>query len=307
MFFYFYTMFFYLKSIIFACKSICRIFMKKELPKLDISENFTIGNGINEGILNLYSDYPCHLKAEIFVLCMNGELDATVNMTRYRIKKYDFVALLPESIIQLHRVKSNVELYFMAFSSEFISSVSLATNLLEFMYQMKCSPVFHLPEPYAKLYEDFYRLLIRTYELNPQQNPEILKYILLSILHRLKEVYQSMNGLEQQQTINRNEAIRKEFTHLAIQYYARERTIGFYAQQIGITPTHLSNTIKQTTGKTVIDIISQMVIIDAKAQLKSTTRPIKEISESLHFANVSFFGKFFKRHTGMSPQAYRNA
>ena len=46
--------------------------------------------------------------------------------------------------------------------------------------------------------------------------------------------------------------------------------------------------------------------MDAKSQLKSTNRSVQEISDSLNFANMSFFGKYFKRYTGMSPLEYRN-
>lgn len=76
---------------------------------------------------------------------------------------------------------------------------------------------------------------------------------------------------------------------------------------MGITPAHLSNTVKNMTGKTVMDFISEVVIVDAKAQLKSTNLPIREIAYSLNFPNVSFFGKYFKRLTGMTPQQYRNS
>ena len=61
------------------------------------------------------------------------------------------------------------------------------------------------------------------------------------------------------------------------------------------------------TGKTVSEIIASIVIMDAKAQLKSTNQTIQEISYSLNFPNVSFFGKYFKRHVGMSPKEYRNS
>ena len=70
---------------------------------------------------------------------------------------------------------------------------------------------------------------------------------------------------------------------------------------------HLSSIIKQTTGKTCIEIITSMVIMDAKAQLKSTNLSIHDIAYTLHFTNMSFFGKYFKRYVGMSPQEYRNS
>ena len=65
--------------------------------------------------------------------------------------------------------------------------------------------------------------------------------------------------------------------------------------------------VKQKTGRSVSDIIADMVIMDAKSQLKSTDLTIQEIAYSLNFPNVSFFGKYFKRYVGISPQKFRNS
>ena len=73
-----------------------------------------------------------------------------------------------------------------------------------------------------------------------------------------------------------------------------------------LSPQHLSTTIKKITGKTLTDIISSFIINDAKAKLKSTEMTIQEIAYSLNFPDISFFGKYFKRYTGMSPKQYRN-
>ena len=48
-----------------------------------------------------------------------------------------------------------------------------------------------------------------------------------------------------------------------------------------------------------------LVILEAKAMLKSSEQSIQEIADELHFANQSFFGKYFKHHTGFSPKEYR--
>ncbi|MDD6210460.1 MAG: AraC family transcriptional regulator [Bacteroidales bacterium] len=281
--------------------------MEKTLPKIDIPVNFAIGTGINESILNLYKKYPCRLNAEIFVLCMGGTIKATINLTEYTVKTNDFVILTPGSIIQLHEITGELKIYFMVFSSKFINTIGIAKSLLDFMYLMKCNPVLSLPVQMSSIYQEYFDLLIRTNEMRPTQNPEIQKCILLSILYRLKELYQSQNTFPNTSVSNRNEEICNKFARLVIQHYAQERNISFYAKKIGITPTHLSNTVKQTLGKTVISIISEMVITDAKAQLKSTNLPINQIAESLNFPNVSFFGKYFKRYVGMGPQAYRNS
>lgn len=102
--------------------------MEKTLPKIDIPENFVIGTGITENILNLYRNYPCRLKAEIFVLCMGGKIDATINLSQHTVKKYDFITLFPGTIIQLHQAEGDLKLYFMVFSSKFIESTNIVQS-----------------------------------------------------------------------------------------------------------------------------------------------------------------------------------
>ncbi|WP_322932772.1 helix-turn-helix domain-containing protein [Bacteroides sp. CG01] len=283
--------------------------MEKILPKIDITEDFVIGNNadIDNSILSLYTQYPCRLKAEIFVLCMGGSLEATINLTDYTIRENDFITLSPGSIIQINKIEGKLKLYFMVFSSKFIEGISKTKSIIDLIYITKNHPILSLPKEFACIYEEFFTLMMKIYykEHSPY-NPEILKCMLLSILYRLSDMYHE-RPIRSETALSRSEEICKTFSHLVIQHYTTERNILYYAKQMNITPTHLSNTVKHVTGKTVMDIISEVVIVDAKAQLKSTNIPIHEISDSLNFPNVSFFGKYFKRLTGMSPQQYRNS
>lgn len=283
--------------------------MKKELPQIDITEDFVIGSNadIDLGILNLYTQYPCRLKAEIFVLCMDGSIDASINLSEYIIKKNDFVTLSPGSIIQINRIEGNLKLYFMVFSSEFINGLNKNKSIIDLIYITKNHPVLSLPEEFASIYEEFFLLMMKVYyKKHSPYNPEILKCMLLSILYRLSDMYHDQPARKETFS-SRSEEICKTFGHLVIQHYTQERNVSYYAKKMGITPAHLSNTVKNMTGKTVMDFISEVVIVDAKAQLKSTNLPIREIAYSLNFPNVSFFGKYFKRLTGMTPQQYRNS
>ena len=91
-----------------------------------------------------------------------------------------------------------------------------------------------------------------------------------------------------------------------MQNYNHTRNVAWYAKKLKISNIHLCTTVKKVTGNTCAEIIAHMVIMDAKSQLKSTHLSIQEISNSLNFANTSFFGKYFKRYVGMSPLTYRN-
>ena len=82
--------------------------------------------------------------------------------------------------------------------------------------------------------------------------------------------------------------------------------LDFYAQQLEVSPKHLSRTIKAQTGYTAVEWIEKFVILEAKVLLKSSNLNIQQISDELNFASQSFFGKYFKKITGMSPKEFRN-
>jgi AraC family transcriptional activator of pobA len=87
--------------------------------------------------------------------------------------------------------------------------------------------------------------------------------------------------------------------------YKKERGVNFYARKLCITPKHLSWAVKEVSGKTAGTWIDEAVILEAKTLLKSSDMNIQQISEELNFANQSFFGKYFKHYTGMSPKEYK--
>ena len=89
--------------------------------------------------------------------------------------------------------------------------------------------------------------------------------------------------------------------------FRKERRVGWYAEQLCITPKYLSETIKQVSKRTPNEWIDSYVTLEMRIMLKNTTKSIKEIAENLHFPNQSFLGKFFKEHVGMSPSEYRKS
>lgn len=84
-----------------------------------------------------------------------------------------------------------------------------------------------------------------------------------------------------------------------------ERTVGFYADKLCLTPRYLNTLIRQVSHQTVMEWINQSVILEAKVLLKHSNLLVYQISDELHFPNPSFFCKFFKRMTGMTPQEYQ--
>ena len=84
------------------------------------------------------------------------------------------------------------------------------------------------------------------------------------------------------------------------------RDVNYYAAQMNISSKYLTNIVSQVTGHTPKTIIDQYVILQLKMHLKRTTQSIKEMAWEFHFADVSFFCRYFKKHTGLTPQQIRS-
>ena len=106
---------------------------------------------------------------------------------------------------------------------------------------------------------------------------------------------------------SRGEEIMAHFIPLLQQFGATHRNIPFYAEQLHITPNHLSDVVRQQSGLSVMDWIHRTTTTEAKLLLKHSDMMICEISERLNFPEPTAFNRYFKKQTGVTPLAYRNS
>lgn len=279
--------------------------MENELPKIDLPEDVLTGVLTDSVILNLYAHFPCRIKAEIVVLCKKGDIHASINLVDYHVSDNSFLVVLPGSIFQVNQIRGDVEIYFAGFSSDFLRSLNPVKSLLDITYTIKHNPVVPLKEEMVELIEDYFKLGIRTKEHFSLENRELSRHLYYCLIYAISSLYS--NRKVDTGNLSPAERISQDFGQLVLDHYTKEKNVAFYASKLGITAAYLSTIVKQTTGRTCMEFISNMVIMDAKAQLKSTNLPIYQIADSLNFNNVSFFGKYFKRYVGVSPQEYRNS
>jgi AraC-like DNA-binding protein len=97
----------------------------------------------------------------------------------------------------------------------------------------------------------------------------------------------------------------KRFFQLLEENYQKNISVNEYASQLAITPHHLTQTIKELTGKTASKIIQEKQLLETKRLLTHTNLSVTEISSMLNFSDQSYFTKFFKRMTGKTPLAFR--
>lgn len=101
------------------------------------------------------------------------------------------------------------------------------------------------------------------------------------------------------------ELLMQRFLAEVKEHSRRERKVLFYADRLCISVGHLSAVVKRVSGKSPGEWIDNYVTEEARAMLKGTSLTVQQISHELGFPSQSFFGKFFKRVTGLSPKEYR--
>jgi AraC family transcriptional activator of pobA len=99
----------------------------------------------------------------------------------------------------------------------------------------------------------------------------------------------------------------QRFRHLLDASFRSERTIGFYAGRLGMTPTHLNRLCRQALGRSALGAINARLVIEAERDLAYTALSVKAIALSLGFADAGYFTRFFARQTGRSPSEFRRA
>lgn len=132
---------------------------------------------------------------------------------------------------------------------------------------------------------------------------EVLRMLYSIFLLDLQNAQQ--HAIVHRQTPQRVEEIFIGFIRLLPRYFVEHHDIPFYASKLHISPVYLSRVVRQVTGRTVVDYINQMLLIEASFLLKTTQLSIAQIADYLHFADTPSFSKFFSRMKGMSPKEYR--
>lgn len=105
----------------------------------------------------------------------------------------------------------------------------------------------------------------------------------------------------------RTEELFMNFMDLLPQHFVREHGIEFYADALNVTPTYLSRAVRQVSGRTVVEYINRLLLMEAIWLLESTPLSVEEIAERINYADSTTFGRFFFRMKGVTPREYRKS
>ena len=248
---------------------------------------------------------PVSLDGFAAIVMMSGEATLSINLNEYLVRPNDVVVFTPEVAINVVGYTEQASAYMIAFSKSFVNEIQidLATSLPVYMRFGK-DPVLHATSADVGEIRQVFQLIKTMLRSDKERyRHEIIRTLFTTAFYIITDLNQRERPANRPK--GRGELIFEEFTSLLQRYNKRERNVGFYARQLNITPKYLSSVVKEVSGKTAARWIDESVILEAKTLLKYSGMSIQEIAYSLNFSTQSFFGKYFKQHTGTSPSRYK--
>lgn len=249
---------------------------------------------------------PWKLSRPLFAMCLQGSATVKVNLHEYRICGNELVTLMPDAIIHGYSFSDDFSGVMVLLSNSVAEELLPdITSVLPILMDFRQSPVIKLMPDEAKSLYEFYKFIWdKIPRVHGDYGKSELNGLLLSIFYEVLSVCKERYTYGKFKR-TRNEETFYKFYSLIEKEYCRERSVVYFADRLCISPKHLSMVVKKVSGRTASDWIDDYVILQAKQLLRSSSLTIQEVSRELNFSNQSFFGKYFKKHVGMSPSEYR--
>ena len=266
-------------------------------------EHFSVG----ESNFAFFEGFSGRLDAGAVVLCLKGRASLLIDDQTYTFRRNQSLIILPGTLLSaLHR-SSDFEVRYFAFSGDLFSEAAYRIPI-EFMRLVKSNPIQQLDGPGYKNLDMWLRIIGYTYrdKENRFRNLIIKNRLQNAFLESYDKVLRSANEkLLHQESNSRQQEIFTRFMDLVGTHYGEEREVAYYAEQLCISTRYLSTIVRAVTGNTAKAIIDHMVIVEIKSLLQTSNLSVQEIAYRLHFPDQSYLGRFFRKHTGQSPTAFR--
>lgn len=256
---------------------------------------------------------PCftsdNLRMELFLMmgCKEGEMTVRLNADEVVVQKDQLLVCAPKDQLHICCVSSDFEGKAVFVSRHFWADCFHAVPLVvNDLLRRSHHPVMKFTSQEIQLFWRYGELLQTRLSLSgrPYDN-EVVSYLVRSLIFELMASLNLLPENHDEKKVTQQEFLFKRFIQLLDTLEVKPRSVAWYSDRLCVTPKYLSSVCKQLSGQTAFYWIGEHVMADIRYHLKCTDLTIKEIADKLDFPNISFFGKFVRKHTGCSPLAFR--
>lgn len=241
----------------------------------------------------------------IFLLTKNKGAGYDKDVIDFQNQRRDYLGI--NNIHELSMDGQTLLLSGIRFTRKFIEETQITVRAAPYFFNLFSTDSFSFweLEPEDALRIRHHLRLLTDFTKRVALHPfgkETLIHAFLVLLFEIEALYLKQVGPT---PASRQEIHVRNFQNLVLKQFRKVRAIKDYADQLNISAKYLTEIVKQSIGRNASELITEYVINEAKALLKNQDLSIGEIADQLHFSDPSFFGKYFKKQTGLAPKMYR--
>jgi AraC family transcriptional regulator, transcriptional activator of pobA len=244
-------------------------------------------------------------------LLTSGEAEYKIGLQNYQVKAGSFYFMSPQQLRYYKKTKP-WKGYVFLFSEEFMFQFAKTSIYKEYpFFQLDANVQLHLTKPQIIELNALLEKLHQTYNSNDSDKLKVIYHYLSLVLLQSKKWYLKQNDKlkETDKLVSLakafEELLEKHFFEVATQKAEKVFTVVDFASKLNVSTNYLSDSIKKETGKTPTQIIKERTILEAKSLLRNTELTVSEVAYFLTFEDPSYFAKYFKSSTGISPSDFK--
>ncbi len=243
----------------------------------------------------------------LVMICTTGKIHFDYDGQLTTVHNGELFLGVPGSVLSDYMVSPGFVCKLLAVKpTEVMASRELHTMVINSLLYIKTHPVAHLTESDAEDVSAYYDLISRRIRQaeHRYQNGEVCSLINAFLLRVVGIMDSGLDAMETVSSVHGDQLVER-FVWMVNEDCGRNRYVEYYADRLNITPKYLSTLVRNTLGRTPSDVIKVVTTKEIERRLRYSTDSIKQISVAMNFPNTSFFGKYFKQHSGMTPNNYR--
>lgn len=241
-------------------------------------------------------------------ICTNGSGSYKMNQTEFNIQKNDALIVTEGEVINEINMSEDFKGFAILVSPRYVQEiVKDVQNMTDLFILSHRYPVFHLKQDEVEVAREYANMIIkRVCGEDYRFRPDVIRLLILTMIYDLGTAfYRVLKNLESDGHNKKSEQIFLNFIQLVEKNFRHERRVGWYAEQLNISPKYLSETISNVSKRTPNEWITKYVTTELRNILRTTNKRIAQIAVEMNFPNQSFLGKYFRENVGVSPLKYR--
>ena len=249
------------------------------------------------------------MDASTLVLILKGRMSYALKGNVIELKENDLVLVPPNYPVSYDSYTDDLQAINLMIEESYYNKVlQFDPNLkdMEYSYAYDLLPVFHLETSKQELFMNLGTQIQNTIRIPHLYREEMIDHLVHVVQLLFSELLYG-GEIQPSHDLTNKQNIFKIFIHLASRNFKKERQIKFYADNLNITTTYLSRTVKEMSGQTVNGYLNTFLYNEICKLLRSSSYNMSEIADFLYFNDQSALTNFFKSRSGMTPGAYRRS